>query len=328
MEDNSIGSIHGHRVSEYLYNHRTTASAAVASICATVTGFPLDSIKSRLQVNRYNSVLDCVKKTYAQEGTRGFYRGIAIPMLTITVVRTTSFTIYNKTKESFEKRNIFSQPTVSHKAISGFAGGAASGLMISLGSCAFELVKIRAQLESAIAEKQGRAIKNMSTWQGAMEIIRSHGVRGLYFGFSLHCLRDTIGTGLYFMGYDSMRLIAEQRLQKENQRSDVDLPPQRFILPPALIPFVCGSTCGVASWFLIYPLDLVKSRIQRDALANTHARQSALTIFKSLIKQDGFTKLYSGLSISAFRSFCQHGMMWTILESVRSQIEILTGHSD
>ncbi|EGG12701.1 uncharacterized protein MELLADRAFT_70457 [Melampsora larici-populina 98AG31] len=324
MESNSIGSVYGHRTSEYLYNHRTTVSAAVASICATVTGFPLDSIKSRLQVNRYNSVLDCVKKTYAQEGTRGFYRGIAIPMLTITVVRTTSFTIYNKTKETFEKQNLFSQPIVSHKAISGFTGGAASGLMISIGSCAFELVKIRAQLESAIAEKQGRAIRNLSTWQGAMEIIRAHGVRGLYFGFNLHCLRDTIGTGLYFMGYDSMRLIAEQRLQNENLPSHS----RQIVLPPALIPFVCGSTCGVASWFLIYPLDLVKSRIQRDALANTHARQSASTIFKSLVKQDGFTKLYSGLSISAFRSFCQHGIMWTILESVRSKIENYTGHSD
>ncbi|KAG0152086.1 hypothetical protein CROQUDRAFT_650129 [Cronartium quercuum f. sp. fusiforme G11] len=328
MEDNSRGSIYSSKAAEYLYNHRTTASAAVASIFATVAGFPLDSVKSRLQVTQYNSVLDCVKKTYAQEGAKGFYRGIAIPMLTITIVRTTSFTIYNKTKDSLQRQKVFSQPTVSHQALLGFAGGAASGLLISIGSCAFELVKIRAQLESAIAEKQNRALKSFNTWQGAQEIIRTHGVRGLYFGFELHCLRDTIGTGLYFLGYDSMRFVAERRLQIQNAASDACSDLSQIVVPQALIPFVCGSTCGVASWFLIYPLDVVKSRIQRDALAGTRPRQSAREVFSNLIKQDGIRRLYSGLSISAFRSFFQHGIMWTILEAVRAKIELATGHAD
>ncbi|KAI9630687.1 hypothetical protein KEM48_013715 [Puccinia striiformis f. sp. tritici PST-130] len=115
-----------------LYNNRTSVSAAISSLLATMTAFPLDSIKSRLQVNKYDSVMDCVKKTYVEEGPKGFYRGIAIPMFTITIVRTSS---------------------VRDIALSGLAGGMSSGFLISVGSCAFELVKIRSQLESAIAAK-------------------------------------------------------------------------------------------------------------------------------------------------------------------------------
>ncbi|KNZ53742.1 uncharacterized protein VP01_3149g2 [Puccinia sorghi] len=173
---------------------------------------------SRLQVNKYDSVMDCVKKTYVEEGPKGFYRGIAIPMLTvslthhqhdhpslptssitwslvffvnlpaasflqITIVRTLSFTIYNDTKQFLHHRQVVSTPSARDIALSGLAGGAASGFLISVGSCAFELVKIRSQLESAIAAKQGRPLKDINTWRGAREIVSSH---GRYQNLTLH----------------------------------------------------------------------------------------------------------------------------------------------
>ncbi|KAA1072366.1 hypothetical protein PGT21_033245 [Puccinia graminis f. sp. tritici] len=335
-----------------LYHHRTSVSAAISSMLATMAAFPLDSIKSRLQVNRYDSVMDCVKKTYVEEGPKGFYRGIAIPMLTITIVRTLSFTIYNDTKQFLHQRQLVSSFSARDIALSGLAGGMSSGFLISVGSCAFELVKIRSQLESAIAAKQSRPLKNINTWQGAREIISSHGLKGLYYGFNLHCLRDTLGTGLYFLGYDTARFFAEKKIDEiEYRRSLEPTSDYGFVLPRSALPFLCGSTCGVTSWFIIYPLDVVKSRLQRDALASsivttnsTHHSQSmngqqarlsttknsfgfkaAFHLFQQLISKSnggGIKVLYSGLSISAFRSFFQHGVMWTILESVRNQIKL------
>jgi len=339
-------------VKKTLYHHRTSVSAAISSMLATMAAFPLDSIKSRLQVNKYDSVMDCVKKTYVEEGPKGFYRGIAIPMLTITIVRTLSFTIYNDTKQFLHHRQLVSTPSARDIALSGLAGGAASGFLISVGSCAFELVKIRSQLESAIAAKQGRPLKDINTWRGAREIVSSHGLKGLYFGFNLHCLRDTLGTGLYFLGYDTARFFAEKKIDEiEYRRSLEPTSDYGFVLPRSALPFLCGSTCGVTSWFIIYPLDVVKSRLQRDALTsaivttssphNTQAMngqpsrssltrnsfgfKAAFDLFQQLINKSnggGIRVLYSGLSISAFRSFFQHGVMWTILESVRNQIQV------
>lgn len=70
--------------------HRTTIAAAVASVAATTAGFPLDSLKSRLQVKRYASVFDCALQTWRAEGVGGFYRGIAVPMLTVRLHRSLS----------------------------------------------------------------------------------------------------------------------------------------------------------------------------------------------------------------------------------------------
>lgn len=125
-----------------------------------MSGYPLDSIKSRLQVKRYASVLDCARDIWRTEGVKGYYRGVAMPLVTvrrpqpvvwprahavlrqITIVRTASFTIYNTVKEELHKRGHFDRPTIPHKAISGLLGGATAGVMISVGSCTFELIKV------------------------------------------------------------------------------------------------------------------------------------------------------------------------------------------
>lgn len=89
----------------WIYEHKTTVAAGTASLIATGAYFPLDrsvlllpntvqalelkslllagiiydagvcSVKSRLQVMRYNGFIDCVRKTYKHEGIQGFFRG-------------------------------------------------------------------------------------------------------------------------------------------------------------------------------------------------------------------------------------------------------------
>lgn len=43
--------------------------------------------RSRLQVKRYSSVLDCARRTYAEEGIRGFFRGGASHFLSCFTIR-------------------------------------------------------------------------------------------------------------------------------------------------------------------------------------------------------------------------------------------------
>lgn len=72
----------------------------------------------------------------------------------------------------------------------------------------------------------------------------------------------------------------------------------------SLIPFVCGSLAGVSSWALIYPLDVVKTKIQQRALAGAPSRTVRET-FHRLIRGK-MTKLTSKkitCSFALFRSW-------------------------
>ncbi|GAA5830394.1 hypothetical protein JCM11251_001332 [Rhodosporidiobolus azoricus] len=300
----------GSPVADFIYRNRNTEAALFASFCSTVAGFPLDSVKSRLQVKRYSSILDCARRTFHEEGIRGFFRGVTIPLVTITLVRTASFSIYTKTKEELERRKWAADKTVLTTAASGFLGGAASGLLLSIGTCAFEYTKISMQLEYLIAMKKGVPYVPKGTIKGSMDLYRKGGFFGLYTGFRLHALRDTLGTGWYFGMYDSL-----QRYISQN--------PDAFsFVPPWASTFACGSFAGVSSWFAIYPIDLAKAKLQRNALADA-PYEKPLSILRRL-SAGGVRKLYRGLGISAFRSIGTHGLMWTILEWTRGQITVRT----
>lgn len=105
-------------------------------------------------------------------------------------------------------------------------------------------------------------------------------------------------------------------VNKHGASSPVEIP--RFVST-----FICGSGAGILSWVVIYPLDLAKANLQRNALALA-PYESPWHIFRRLA-DGGVTKLYRGLGVSAIRSIASHGLMWTVLEAVRGHIEHDTG---
>lgn len=55
--------------------YRTSFNSWFASLVAVSTGFPLDSVKTRLQTYKYKGNWHCIVDTYKNEGVLGFYRG-------------------------------------------------------------------------------------------------------------------------------------------------------------------------------------------------------------------------------------------------------------
>ncbi|KZT52713.1 mitochondrial carrier [Calocera cornea HHB12733] len=310
-----------------LLNNRTAVQATVGSLVSTLLGFPLDSLKSRLQAAR-TPVTPFLLATnvFREEGIRGFFRGVWIPLLTISIVRTTSFTIYSTTKEQVHRQGFFTQDRLRDVALTGSIAGAASGSSICFGSAPFELVKVRRQLEYAIAQARGVTIaKPPNTMSAVAQIVREKGFFGLYQGFRMHFVRDTLGTSLYFMEYDSFRY-----LMGRNIRGEQGAPPPWLPIPQSLIPFFCGSVAGVTSWAIIYPADVVKTKIQQRALANEPYRTAWVTFRRLLRGPDGlhprpmmvgFGRLYRGLGISAIRSCMTHGALWLIFDWVGHWID-------
>jgi len=58
--------------------YRIEVAASASSVLSTLTTFPLDSVKTRMQTYRYAGFLDCVRHTYQREHLRGFFRGMGL----------------------------------------------------------------------------------------------------------------------------------------------------------------------------------------------------------------------------------------------------------
>ncbi|KAL2355715.1 mitochondrial carrier domain-containing protein [Cryomyces antarcticus] len=309
--------------------YRTEIAAGSSSLLSTVITFPLDSVKSRMQSGDKPAFLECVRNVYRKEGTHGFFRGVAAPLVSVTIVRTISFTIYQRAKYTYDRwiykatghsplvlaNQKGARPSALTVLCFGAAGATAGALITSI-SCPFELTKLNAQLSREMAESNKknpvstaaddairRSYQEKGTWGTARALVRNRGIAGLYSGFHLHVLRDTIGTAIYFMTYES----AKQTLANARGNSPTS--------PAAVV--VAGGLCGLVSWACIYPIDTAKTMYQRSCLETL--KRNTVTPKISFFKIAN----YRGLGVSMLRSCMLNALFFSNFEFVKKRINRL-----
>ncbi|WPH01009.1 Hypothetical protein R9X50_00384300 [Acrodontium crateriforme] len=316
----AIFSFHASKdVKQFAKKYRTEISASSSSVLSTFAAFPLDFAKSRMQ-SYETGFMATIKDAYRAEGLRAFWRGVGPPMISVTVVRTISFSLYQKAKYAYD-RSITqltgqsplmtanapgSYPTLSTMACFG-AAGATAGAVITTISCPFELTKLNEQLAGKEARQKGgggkAALKKSSSWSTARRLFRDRGITGLYAGYRLHLLRDTIGTAIYFMTYES----AKQLMANARGKSPTS--------PYAVV--VAGGLCGIVSWACIYPVDVAKTVYQRALLGagSGHAPRPAIKFFQM--------GSYRGLGVSVLRSCIINMIFFSNFELMKKRINAL-----
>ncbi|KAJ2897804.1 integral membrane ornithine transporter of mitochondria [Zalerion maritima] len=314
----------------FLKGKRTEISASTATVCSTVITFPMDSIKSRLQAYpaSYKGAVDCALDTHKKEGFPGFFRGLLVPLASITFVRTLSFSVYSKTKHSLNNvmtetlgvnptRHVATKgtlPTWYTVTCFGIAGGVA-GAAATFVACPMELTKLTEQLSAKMsADSKGykcperKAIAASYLGKGPVgtlvTIAQQRGFAGLYTGFPLHMIRDTIGTGIYFAAYESSKHVFSTAFNMEPTNNAVV--------------YLSGGVSGIASWMLIYPLDRAKAEYQREAL-ELPRRKAPLPPKITWFKR----RSYRGLGVSMTRSFVINMLFFGIYENVKKTIDRL-----
>lgn len=309
-----------------VWRYRTEIAASSSSVFSTLAAFPLDSVKTRMQTYQYRGFLDCVKHTYRTENLAGFFRGVTAPMVSITLVRTISFSIYQQAKHVYAdwvKRRLgidilrhVNRPGTYPNLYSILcfgAAGATAGSVITFLACPFELTKLSAQVSVLLAERAGdcqksravaRSYQNKGTLRTMANIVKHRSVRGLYTGFQLHLLRDTLGTAIYFMVYESGKQLGTT-FAGDNPNNN------------KLAVMASGGLCGLVSWAMIYPIDSAKSIYQRNSLLRSRgeAVQPAPKIEFSKIH------MYRGLGVSMSRSCVVNAIFFSSFEFIKTCIK-------
>jgi solute carrier family 25 ornithine transporter 2/15 len=81
---------------------------------------------------------------------------------------------------------------------------------------------------------------------------------------------------------------------------------------------ICGGIGGVTLWTLIFPADVVKSRIQVSKLNIT-----MIACMKDILRKEGFRALYSGLGATIVRTFPATGALFVAYEYTKKALHDL-----
>ncbi|KAF1970512.1 mitochondrial carrier [Bimuria novae-zelandiae CBS 107.79] len=326
VQDVSRAVLRSEQAKRWTKRYRTEVAASSSSLLSTFVAYPLDSVKTRLQAYQFKSFTDCILHTYKTEGLHGFYRGVWSPLASITLVRTVSFSIYQRSKYAIDDwiyratgssplaiaNTRDALPTLSTITCFGLSG-ATAGAAITAIACPFELTKLSAQISVLMADRKDgggtndavrKSYQNLGTFRTAQNLVRHRGWAGLYSGFHLHLLRDTIGTGIYFVTYESVKQILA------NGRGSSPTSPLAVV--------IAGGMCGLVSWACIFPIDTAKSIYQRNCLVGGRekAERPKIHFFHA--------RMYRGLGVSMGRSCVVNAIFFTAFEFTKKRINRLT----
>lgn len=201
-------------------------------------------------------------------------------------------------KRHFTAKNIAngSGPNLSHSQFyaSGFAAGIANGFLAS----PIEHVRIRLQTQTTQKLYNGPIDTIKKIYSGS-------GFKGVFRGLVPTQIREGHGMGAYFLAFEAL----VEHDMKSNNVQRKDIPGWRLCL--------YGACAGYAMWFTAYPIDVVKSKLQTDALDPTKQQyKGMLDCFKKIYIQNGIKGFFKGFVPTILRAAPVNACTFYVFELV------------
>jgi solute carrier family 25 protein 39/40 len=166
----------------------------------------------------------------------------------------------------------------------------------------------------AVNETQARTFTG--TFDAIRKIARYEGVSNLWRGLSPTLVMAVPANVIYFTGYDSLRYSKKSPLYGR--------------LTDNTAPLVAGSLARIAAATAIGPIEMFRTRLQATSALRERGNPNSPGYFTAtmrgmgaLVKEQGYTSLWRGLSMTLWRDVPFSGLYWWGYETLRTRISYL-----
>ncbi|TFY81006.1 hypothetical protein EWM64_g3010 [Hericium alpestre] len=266
-------------------NIKSFLAGGFGGVAAVLVGHPFDLTKTRLQTappGAYKGAVDVVKKTIAQDGITGLYRGMVPPLLGVTPIFALSFWAYDASKALVYKLT----PNRTQASLS-TAELAAAGFLSAVPTTALTAPVERAKVLLQVQGQGGAEQKYKGVFDVMKHLYREGGIRSIFRGTGATLARDGPGSAAYFAAYE-----VTKKAVTPAGASPADLNIGAVVF--------AGGMAGVAMWTIAIPPDVLKSRLQS---APTGTYSGILDCARKTIAVDGVGALWKGLGPAMARAF-------------------------
>ncbi|TFK66848.1 mitochondrial carrier [Pluteus cervinus] len=267
------------------------AAGAIAGVSEILTFYPLDVVKTRMQLETGKStqgLVGTLRSIVKEEGAGRLYRGLVPPLLLEAPKRAVKFAANDYWGKTYLNVTGESKMTQSLSILTGCSAGATESFVV----VPFELVKIKLQDKT-------------STYKGPMDVVkqvvRKDGLLGLYAGMESTFWRHLWWNGGYFGCIFQVRELLPKR---ESQQGVL------------MNNFISGAVGGFAGTVLNTPFDVVKSRIQGaervpGVIPKYNWTYPALV---TIFREEGAAALYKGFVPKVLRLAPGGGVLLLVVE--------------
>ncbi|KAJ3606369.1 hypothetical protein NHX12_025890 [Muraenolepis orangiensis] len=274
-------------------------AGSIGGACGVAVGYPFDTVRIQTQP-QFTGLWQCASSTWSNEGVRGFFKGISLPVTTISMTSSVVFGTYRNCLQCLSqvRGGAPGGPNTKPEVfLSGMAAGVAQILVMSPG----DMVKVRLQCQTESA--RGRA--DMPKYRGPvhclLRIAREEGVLGLYRGALPLMMRDGPSFATYFLTYN---IVCEQMTPAGKEG------------PGWSGVMLAGGLAGMAGWTLGTPMDVIKARLQMDGGRETRRYRGLVHCVSETVRLEGAGVFFRSLGINWLRAFPVNVVVFVTYESL------------
>jgi solute carrier family 25 carnitine/acylcarnitine transporter 20/29 len=288
-------------------------SGGVAGMAGVVAGAPLDTVRVRQQQPTMGrpkeGAFRLLHGMLKREGFTSLFRGMSYPMSTAAVQNAICFEAY-EVMARYLGRQLHSSSHIRQNSPSAlpfswvFWSGCFAGAVQTVIVTPIDLLKIRLQLQTA----RPGSLEYVGPLRMLRLLMSTEGIPALYRGTVVTALRDIPSHGVYFAAFEGLREYFDPGSRSGTAKSS-----------EASI-WAAGGIAGAVSWLVIYPLDVVKSRIQATTTTSAPFNSWIECMSQSVVKE-GPGILVRGLGSTLTRAFLVNSAIFSVYEYVHHHLQ-------
>ncbi|KAI5957829.1 PET9 [Candida theae] len=280
-------------------------SAAVAKTAAA----PIERVKLLIQnqdemlkqgrlSHKYTGIIDCFKRTAADEGVVSFWRGNTANVIRYFPTQALNFAFKDQIKAlfGFKKDEGYWKWFAGNLASGGIAGALSLAFVYSLD---YARTRLANDAKSAKGDGKGREFNGLVDVY--KKTLASDGIAGLYRGFGPSVVGIVVYRGLYFGLYDSLKPVV------------LVGPLEGSFLASFLLGWVVTTGASTAS----YPLDTVRRRMMMTS-GQAVKYDGAFDCFRKVVAAEGVKSLFKGCGANILRGVAGAGVI-----SLYDQLQVI-----
>ena len=275
-----------------------------------------------VQQNSFMSLAHESKRVVQEEGVMAFWKGNFASVLHRFPYSAINFSVYESVKAAFKSIGYDETP-----AIRLFCGAAGGGVACAA-AYPLDLVRTRLSIDTGreTAVVKGRPMFNSKILGIVQGIVKEEGITGLYRGLFVSMSVSVPNLAIGFSVYGTMkeRMLTDSSPFWERFRSMGENGAPALNAPGAM---TSGAFGGVISSLIIFPLDVVRRRMQvigsAQSSGTVQSNVSAGSLLVGIVKKEGAKGLYRGIIPELLKvtpmvgiTFCAYEMSLAFLNKV------------
>ncbi|GAB6031327.1 hypothetical protein CHUAL_009114 [Chamberlinius hualienensis] len=298
-------------------------AGAVSGIFTRSIVQPLDVIKIRFQlqlepirrdvnVSKYRGVVHAFKTVASEEGVQALWKGhVPAQCLSITY-GISQFVVFEFL--TLQAWNYLPKTaTTEWRPILHFCCGGLAGCFATCTGHPFDVIRTR-------LVSQGEPKIYPSMLSAARTMYRLEGAKSLYKGLVPTVLQIMPHSGIQFCVYTSLVSYSKHVTMRSSPFASVGW----------FESMVFGGVAGIVAKFVVYPLDLIKKRLQVQGFEEARKKFGKIGVYRGLcdcmvkiVRSEGIRGLYKGLLPSVIKASVATGCTFCVYEQVSHAIFLI-----